>query len=186
MGDIGTHAHHLAEYVSGRILHEVCADLTTFVRGRKLDDDGNVLLRFDQGVTGVLHASQISVDEENGLSLRIYGEKGGLEWRQEEPNTLIWKRLGATRQILRAGGNYGHLDPETRAACRLPAGHPEGYLEAFANLYVAFGRDLRALQEGRQPTRDYPGIREGLRGMAFLEAVVRSSRAGGRWTKIPV
>lgn len=185
MGDIGTHAHHLAEYVSGRILQEVCADLTRFVRGRKLDDDGNVLLRFDQGIKGVLHASQISVDEENGLSLRIYGEKGGLEWRQEEPNTLIWKRLDSPRQILRAGGNYGHLDEHARSACRLPAGHPEGYLEAFANLYVAFNRDLEAWRTGRKLTGDYPGIHEGLRGMSFLEAVVRSSRAGGRWTKLP-
>lgn len=181
VGDIGTHAAHLSEYVTGLEIDEVAAELSIFVEGRSLDDDASVLLRFGGGVAarGVLWASQIAIDEENGLSLRVYGEKGGLAWRQEEPNTLILKWPGRRREIVRSGVNYGGLSPEARRATRLPAGHPEGYIEAFANLYTSFAQAL----EG-DGLLDCPGVQDGLRGMAFIEACVESSNANGAWTRL--
>jgi predicted dehydrogenase len=179
VGDIGTHAAHLTEYVTGLPIEEVSSELTTFVAGRSLDDDASVLLRLRGGARGVLWASQVAIDEENGLNLRVYGEKGSLQWRQEEPNSLILKWPDRPREIVRAGTNYGRLSKEALGATRLPAGHPEGYLEAFANLYKDFAT---ALLEGGQP--DVPTVEDGVRGMAFIEACVESSRAGGKWTRI--
>jgi predicted dehydrogenase len=179
VGDIGTHAAHLAEYVTGLPIREVASELTTFVEGRALDDDASVLLRLEGGARGVLWASQVAIDEENGLSLRVYGEKGGLEWHQEEPNTLLLKWPDHPREIVRAGVNYGRLSESAKSAARLPAGHPEGYLEGFANLYKSFAI---ALGEGGEP--DCPTVHDGVRGVAFIEATVESSKAGGRWTRI--
>ncbi len=189
IGDIGTHAENLAEYMTGLRISELLADLTTFVGGRELEDDGNVLLRFENGAKGILHASQISVDEENGLNIRIYGEKGGLEWHQEEPNTLILKWTDSPRQIIRPGANYGdRLSEATNHAMRLPAGHPEGYLEAFANIYKNFASTVRAHLSGSKPDPldlDFPSVHDGLRGMLFIETVVESSKEGAVWKKLP-
>jgi predicted dehydrogenase len=185
MGDIGTHAENLAEYISGLQISELAADLTTFVPGRPLDDDGNVLLRFNNGAKGILHASQISVGDENNLNIRIYGDQGGLSWSQEEPNTLIAKWPSRPREIIRTGG--ADLCPATLANTRLPAGHPEGYLEAFANLYRNFSATLRACLDNTTPTPeqlDFPGANDGLRGMLFIEAVVHSSKNNAAWTKL--
>jgi predicted dehydrogenase len=187
MGDIGTHAENLAEYVSGLKISELAADLTSFVEGRLLDDDGNVLLRFEGGAKGVLHASQISVGEENNLSLRIWGEKAGLEWHQNEPNSLLVKWLDQPMQVYRTGNGY--LDANAAAATRTPPSHPEGYLEAFANIYKNFANHIRAVIDGTEPSAaalDYPTIEDGIRGMAFIEAVVASSKANAAWTKFNV
>lgn len=189
IGDIGTHAENLAEYVTGLSISELAADLTTFVKGRKLDDDGNVLLRFKGGAKGVLHTSQISVGEENNLNLRIYGEKGGLEWHQKEPNTLLLKWADQPMQVYRTANGY--LGAAARAAGRTPPAHPEGYLEAFANIYKHFAQAIRARGEGRKlakddPANDFPKIDDGVRGMAFIEAVVKSSKANSAWTKLDV
>ena len=184
MGDIGSHAENLCEYISGLKITELCADLTTFIDGRLLDDDGNVLLRFNNGARGVLYASQVSVGEENNLSIRIYGEKGGLEWHQQEPNTLLYKKPDAPTQILRTGG--GQLSEEARMHTRLPPGHPEGYLEAFANLYRNFATVLQAKENGLKidDKLDFPTIQDGLRGMKFIEAVVKSSQSEQKWINI--
>lgn len=183
MGDIGTHAENLAEYITGLKISEMCADLSTFVEGRLLDDDGNILLHFDNGAKGILHASQISAGEENNLNIRVYGEKGGLEWRQMEPNTLIVKWLDKPVQILRTG--VGPLYPEAQAHTRIPAGHPEGYLEAFANIYRNFARVVRARLEGTTPDPmhlDFPSVEDGVRGMLFIQKAVESSKSGQKWT----
>ena len=187
IGDIGTHAENLAEYITGLKIKELAADITTFVRGRKLDDDGNVLLRFTNGAKGVLHSSQISVGEENNLNIRVYGETGGIEWHQNEPNTMLVKWLDQPMQVFRTANGY--LGANAAAATRTPASHPEGYLEAFANIYVNFANHIRAKQERRKlakddPALDYPKIQDGIRGMAFIEAVVKSSKNNARWTKL--
>jgi len=182
MGDIGTHAENLAEYITGLRIKEVCADLTAFVEGRKLDDDGNVLLRFENGAKGVLHASQISVGEENSLNIRVYGEKGGLEWHQMEPNTLVAKWLDQPTQLLRTG--VGDLAPESAAHTRIPAGHPEGYLEAFASIYRDFAFCVQARLAGKAPDplyNDFPTVSDGVRGMRFIERVVASSNSTQKW-----
>jgi predicted dehydrogenase len=189
IGDIGTHAENLAEYITGLKISELAADLTSFVKGRKLDDDGNVLLRFKGGAKGVLHASQISVGEENNLNIRVYGELGGLEWHQRYPNTMYVKWLDQPQQIYRTG--LGYLGKAAAAATRTPPAHPEGYLEAFANIYKNFANRIRARIERRKlekddPALDYPKIEDGVRGMAFIEAVVKSSKANARWTKLAV
>lgn len=186
MGDIGTHAAHLAEYISGAKIKQLCASLNVVVEGRMLDDDGGVLLRFDNGATGVLTASQVAAGEENALKIRIYGENGGLEWAQQEPNTLTLRWLDKPAQTLRAGNNYG--DRESIYAthnCRTPGGHPEGYLEAFGNLYRNFALGLMAKINGEQPQPewlDIPGVEDGIRGMAFIENVVASSNSDAKWT----
>ena len=175
MGDIGTHAHHLAEYISGLKTTEVCADLNTFVAGRQLDDDGAVLLRFENGAQGVLMATQIAAGEENALKIRIYGEKGGLEWHQMEPNTLWLKWTDRPTEMLRVGGGY--MGSFAKFNTRTPGGHPEGYLEAFANIYRNFALTVGARMNGQEPTAemlDFPGIEDGIRGMMFIEAVVKS------------
>ena len=186
MGDIGTHAAHLAEYITGAKISDVCAELNTMVEGRLLDDDGSVMLKFDNGAKGVLMASQVAAGEENNLKIRIYGEKGGIEWMQHEPNTLHVKWLDQPAQVLRAGGNYGaHLSSTAIHSCRTPGGHPEGYLEAFANIYRNFALTLGCKIDGTTPTAemlDFPGIEDGLRGMAFIDNVVASSQSDKKWT----
>lgn len=185
IGDIGTHAENLAEYISGLKIRELAADITTFVEGRALDDDGNVLLRFEGGAKGVLHSSQISVGEENNLNIRIYGEKGGLEWHQREPNTMLLKWPDQPMQIYRTANGY--LGKNASAASRTPPAHPEGYLEAFANIYKNFANHIRARLENRTPDAvalDYPKIEDGIRGMAFIEAVVKSGHQNAAWTKL--
>ena len=175
MGDIGTHAHHLAEYITGLKTTELCADLNVFVLGRLLDDDGSVLLRFDNGAKGVLMASQIAAGEENALKIRVYGDKGGLEWAQHEPNTLIAKWSTKPTEIYRVG--TGFMGSAAVANTRTPGGHPEGYLEAFANIYRNFSFALRAKLNGEQPQPewlDYPDIEDGIRGMKFIDAVVKA------------
>ena len=187
MGDIGTHAENLAEYITGLQIDEVCADLTTFVKGRKLDDDGNVLLRFKGGAKGILYASQISIDEENGLRIRIYGDAGGLAWSQEEPNSLLLMSPDKPRQLIRAGSNYGHLSKAALTNSRLPGGHPEGFLEAFANLYRNYAMALTAILNGRKPKPehlDFPNVNDGVRGMLFIETVVKSSASRMKWSKM--
>jgi len=187
MGDIGTHAAHLAEYISGLKITHLCADLNVMVEGRALDDDGNVLLKFDNGAAGVLMASQVAAGEENALKIRIYGEKGGIEWAQHEPNTLLVKWLDQPAQILRAGGNYGdRLSSFAVQNCRTPGGHPEGYLEAFANIYKNFSLTLSSKLSGSEPTKemlDFPRVEEGIRGMAFIDNVVESSKSDKKWTE---
>ena len=185
MGDIGTHAAHLAEYISGLKITKLCADLNVMVEGRALDDDGNVLLKFDNGAAGVLVATQVAAGEENNLKIRIYGEKGGIEWTQQEPNTLIVKWLDQPAQILRAGNNSPGLSSYALQNCRTPGGHPEGYLEAFANIYRNFAHTLMAKLDGKEPTKemlDFPGIEDGVRGMAFIENVVASGNSNEKWT----
>lgn len=183
MGDIGTHAENLAEYITGLKISEVCADLSIMVEGRQLDDDGNVLLHFDNGAKGILHASQICVGDENNLNIRVYGEVGGLEWKQEEPNTLILKQLGKNKEILRPG--VGNLSDLAKAHIKIPPpGHPEGYLEAFSNIYRNFARTLRSRLKGETPNplySDFPTVEDGVRGMAFIETVVEASKSSQKW-----
>ena len=185
VGDIGTHAENLAEYITGLKIKEICADLTTFVDGRILDDDANILLRFENGAKGVLHNSQISVGEENALNIRIYGEKGGLEWHQQQPNTLLIKHLDKPTEIFRT--SVGNLSAEATANTRLPAGHPEGYLEAFANIYKNFALHLMAKLNGTESDKmheDYPTVFDGVRGMNFIEKVVASAKSEKKWISI--
>lgn len=188
MGDIGTHAAHLAEYISGLKITHLCADLNIMVPGRALDDDGNVLLKFDNGAAGILTATQIAAGEENALRIRIYGEKGGLDWSQQEPNTLLVKWLDKPAQIVRAGTN-GYISPVALANCRTPGGHPEGYLEAFANLYKNFALTLSARLDGTTPSEaalDFPSVDDGIRGMAFIDNVVKSGQSKEKWTTFEV
>ncbi|MEO8962976.1 MAG: Gfo/Idh/MocA family oxidoreductase [Ginsengibacter sp.] len=186
MGDIGTHAAHLAEYITGLNITKICADLNIVVEGRGLDDDGNVLLKFENNVNGVLIASQIAAGEENALKIYIYCEKGGLEWRQQEPNSLLVKWLDQPMQVYRAGANYTSiLSKYALSNCRTPGGHPEGYLEAFGNIYRNFALTLMSKLEGKEPTPemlDFPGVDEGVRGMAFIENAVASAASNEKWT----
>jgi predicted dehydrogenase len=185
MGDIGTHAAQLAEYITGGKITDICAELNTLVEGRVMDDDGAVLLKFDNGAKGVLMASQVAAGEENALKIRVYGEKGGLEWLQHDPNTLIIKWLNEPTQILKAGSNYNNLSSFATHNCRTPGGHPEGYLEAFANIYRNFALTLSSKLEGKVPSPemlDFPSIEDGLRGMAFIDSVVASAQSEKKWT----
>lgn len=185
MGDIGTHAENLAEYITGLKITELCADISIFVPGRQLDDDGNVLLRFENGAKGVLHASQISAGEENALNIRVYGEKGGLEWHQMEPNTLTVKWLDQPKQVLRP--KMSPLAPDANANMRVPAGHPEGYLEAFANIYRNFAMCVQARLAGLEPDpvyTDYPTVSDGVRGMHFIDKVIESGQSDQKWIKM--
>jgi predicted dehydrogenase len=177
MGDIGVHAFNLAEFVSGQRIERLCADLGTYVEGRRLDDDGAVLFQTDAGASGVLIASQVCAGEENALRLRLYGDRGGIEWRQEEPNSLVHRPLGEALRVLRAGVDQRWLCDEALQRLRLPAGHPEGYLEAMANLYNGFAAGIRS---GVVP--EVPGIEAGLRGMAFIETVIASHCSDDKWT----
>jgi predicted dehydrogenase len=190
MGDIGTHAAHLSEYISGLKITKLCADLNIVVDGRALDDDGAVLLKFDNGASGVLMASQILAGEENALKIRVYGEKGGIEWAQQEPNTLLVKWLEQPAQVLRAGANYGdRLSSFATWNSRTPGGHPEGYLEAFGNIYRNFALSLQARlnkQEATKEMMDYPRVEEGIRGMAFIDNVVASAQSENKWTEYKI
>lgn len=184
MGDIGTHAENLAEYMTGLQIKKLCADINIMVEGRRLDDDGNVFLEFDNGAKGILFASQIAAGEENALRIRVYGEKAGLEWSQMEPNSLIVKWLNRPMEIMRTG--VGKLYPEAQHATRIPAGHPEGYLEAFANIYKNFALSLRAILAGKKPKAlhlDFPGVDDGVRGMRFIEKVIESGKSKQKWIK---
>ena len=183
MGDIGTHAAHLSEYITGAKITDICAELNTLVEGRVMDDDGAVMLKFDNGAKGVLMASQVAAGEENALKIRVYGELGGVEWFQHEPNSLIVKWLDQPSQILRAGS--AHLYKAASHNCRTPAGHPEGYLEAFANIYRNFALTLGCKIDGKTPTPemlDFPGVEDGIRGMAFIDNVVASAQSDKKWT----
>jgi len=185
MGDIGTHAENLAEYITGLQITELCADLSAFVDGRLLDDDGNVLLRFDNGAKGILHASQIAAGEENDLNIRVYGTKAGLSWKQMEPNTLVVRWLDKPVELRRTG--VGELYPAAVAAARIPGGHPEGYLEAFANVYKNVAMCIQARIAGVEPDEihtDFPTVQDGVRGMRFIEKVVASSKSKSKWTKM--
>lgn len=184
-GDIGTHAAHLAEYITGLEISEVCADVSIYVDGRLLDDDANVLLHFNNGAKGILHCSQISVGVENGLNIRIYGEKGGLEWHQQEPNSLVARQIDQSMQVIRTG--VGDLYDSTQAHTRLPAGHPEGYLEAFANIYRNFALAIRAFSQpdsGEPNPFDFPTIEDGIRGMKFIHKVVESGKSDQKWVAL--
>lgn len=185
MGDIGTHAENLAEYITGLEIEELCADISTLVEGRMLDDDGSVLLRYNNGARGILFASQICAGEENNLRIRIYGEKGGLEWAQMEPNSLIVRWLDQPMQVLRTG--VGDLYPEAQAAARIPAGHPEGYLEAFANIYKNVALCIQARLAGKNIApiyEDFPGVDDGVRGMEFIYKVIESGKSDAKWLKM--
>ena len=182
MGDIGTHAFNLAEYISGLRTEALCGEVHTFVPDRLLDDDGAALLRYEGGARGVLMASQVAVGQENSLSIRVYGEKGGLEWRQEEPNTLLMRWPDRQPEVIRTGG--AGLSPWATANTRTPAGHPEGYLEAFANLYHHFAAALQARLAGEEPDPidlDFPSVEEGVRGMQFIEAIVSTKNSNQKW-----
>jgi predicted dehydrogenase len=184
IGDIGTHAYQLASFVSGLTLDEVAADMTTFVKGRKVDDNVNVLLRFKNGARGMLWASQVAPGNENGLRLRVYGTKGGLDWTQADPNYLWFTPFGQQmRLITRAGAGSG---PAAARMTRVPPGHPEGYLEGFANIYSEAARAIIARRSGRKPDKEvmFPGIEDGVAGMAFIEACKKSSAKNGKWTKV--
>lgn len=182
LGDIGTHAFHLAEHVSGLRVQELCADLTTHVPGRRLDDDVNVLLRLDQGARGVLKATQVAAGDENGLKLRIHGERGGLEWSQMEPNSLMLRWLDRPMETVRAGGPG--LADSTLNRLRTPAGHPEGYIEAFANLYRAFAAAIRADAEVPGMGDAFPSVEAGIRTMAFVESTITNSASDTKWTRL--
>lgn len=183
MGDIGTHAFNLTEYISGLQVTNVCADLNTMVEGRQLDDDGSVLLQFNNGARGVLAATQVAAGEENNLSIKIYGENGGLEWHQQEPNTLLLKWLDKPTEVLRAGSGY--LMDIARHNSRTPGGHPEGYLEAFGNIYRNFALTVSANINNTTVDNnivEFPSITEGIRGMAFIDCVVKSNQSNEKWT----
>ncbi len=185
VGDIGTHAENLAEYITGLSIQSLCADVSTFVEGRLLDDDANILLRFEGGAKGILHCSQICAGEENDLNIRIWCEQGSLAWKQMEPNSLVVRRLDAPMQILRTG--VGELSALATAATRVPGGHPEGYLEAFANIYKATAQKIQFILGGgvgTAPILDFPTIEAGVKGMCFIDAVIESGKKGATWVKV--
>ncbi len=186
MGDIGTHAHNLVRYITGLEIESVCAELSTFIPGRPLDDDGNCLIRFAGGARGIIYASQVSSGEENNLNIRVFGTKGSLQWFQENPNELIWKKADAPQQIHRRGNGY--LSQAAKDNTRTPFAHPEGFIEAFANVYRAAATAIADAVEGRKAPKggyDFPTIEDGVAGMAFIATVVKSSKAGAKWTKWP-
>jgi len=187
MGDIGTHAFNLAEYITGLKVSKLCADINIVVKGRKLDDDGAVILKFDNGASGVLMASQIMAGEENNLTIQVYGDKGGLEWKHGDPNSLLLKWTDQPMQTLRAGSGY--LSEIAKHNTRTPAGHPEGYIEAFANHYRNFALCVKASFEGKKPKEewlDFPGIEDGVRGMAFIDNVIESGNSQKKWTEFTI
>ncbi|MDF3822199.1 Gfo/Idh/MocA family oxidoreductase [Leptospira sp. 96542] len=185
VGDIGTHAYQLAGFVTGMSPTQLCAELSTFVPGRALDDNVQVMLRYANGARGLLWASQVAPGNENGLRLRVYGDKGGLEWRQEHPNQLHWSPFGQPTQTIARG--TGAANADAARVTRLPSGHPEGYLEGFATVYSEIAQALQAAREGQAPPADvvFPTIADGVHGMAFIEAAVRSAAEGSRWVEVP-
>lgn len=187
VGDIGTHAGNLAEYMTGLKITELSADVTTFVDGRLLDDDINVLIHMENGAKGVLHCSQICAGEENDINIRVYGEIGGIEWHQHDPNTLLVKQLGKPVEIYRAGGDKSYLGESAMAHVRTPGGHPEGYLEAFANIYRNVARVIQANLSGEKASAqsyDFPTVNDGVRGMRFIDAVIKSGENKAQWVKV--
>jgi predicted dehydrogenase len=184
LGDIGTHAYNLACFVTGLTADSLLADLTSFVKGRKVDDNDNILLRFKGGAKGMLWASQVAPGNENGLTLRVYGTKGGISWKQEEPNTLWFAPYGqSSRKITRGGAGSGAA---AARVTRVPSGHPEGYLEGFANIYSEVARAIRAARDGSKLDRAvvFPTVEDGLKGMEFIEAALKSSTKGSVWVKL--
>jgi predicted dehydrogenase len=185
VGDIGTHAENLAETITGLKIVELCADVTTFVEGRQLDDDANVLIRFDNGAKGVLHVSQVSAGEENPVNIRVYGEKGGIQWHQHDPNTMFVKWLDKPMEVYRTG--TGYMGTMAQAHTRTPSGHPEGYLEAFGNIYRNFAKVIQAKLDGKEPSPEYldfPTVHDGVRGMRFIDAVIESGEKNAEWIKL--
>lgn len=190
-GDIGTHAYNLARFVTGLELDSLAADLDAFVVGRRVDDNAHVLLRFRPqgkapGAKGMLWASQVAPGNENGLKLRVYGTRGGLEWKQEDPNYLWFAPFGEPKRLITRGG--AGAGPAAARVSRIPSGHPEGYLEGFANIYAEAARAIRAARSGRKPPKDvlYPTVQDGLEGVAFVDACVRSSKRNGAWVRLQV
>jgi predicted dehydrogenase len=185
MGDIGTHAFNLGEYITGLQVVKLCSDINIVVEGRKLDDDGAALLKFENGASGVLIASQVFAGEENNLTIKVYGDKGGLEWKHEDPNTLLLKWPDKPAQILRAG--TGYLSSFASHNSRTPSGHPEGFIEAFANHYRNFALCVKARIQNKKPEKewlDFPGVDEGVRGMLFIEKVIESGKAKVKWISL--
>ena len=186
VGDIGTHAANLAEYISGLKIAEICAQLTTFVAGRPVDDDCNCLLKFDNGASGVLHASQIAIGEENNLAIWVHGEKASLEWHQEHPNYLYVRGMDEPEKVWKRGNGYiGACSAAAERGTRIPAGHPEAFLEAFGNNYTNFAETVKCAIAGEKPSElatDFPGVDDGVRGMLFIETVVASSKSAQKWT----
>ncbi len=184
VGDIGTHTYQLATFVTGLKLDELACELTSFVKGRKLDDNVQTMLRFKGGARGSIWASQVAVGHENGLKLRVYGTKGGIEWVQADPNYLWFTPFGGERRLITRGG--AGAGPEAARMTRIPSGHPEGYLEGFANIYTEIARAIKAARTGKKPPKEvqFPGIEDGVAGMAFIEACVKSSSKNAKWTKV--
>lgn len=185
IGDIGTHAHNLVKYITGLEVEELAAELTAFIPGRELDDDGNCLVRFTEGVKGIIYASQISNGDENNLNIRIYGTKASLEWHQEEPNDLVVKFANAPRKTYRRGNDY--LGAAAQANSRTPFAHPEGFIEAFANVYLAAAAAIADKIDGKPAPEggyDYPTVDDGVAGMAFIKACVESSQNNAAWTRM--
>jgi len=182
VGDIGTHAENLGRYITGLKIDELCADFTTFVPGRRLEDDANMLIRYQGGAKGVLHCSQISCGEENNLNIRVYGTKGSLAWQQEHPNELKFMAKGEPARMLRRGNGY--VSDAAKKFTRLPFGHPEAFIEAFANIYLEAVAAIRASIAGKKGTFDFPTVDDGVLGMAFIETAVKSAASKGKWTKL--
>jgi predicted dehydrogenase len=184
IGDIGTHAYNLADYITGIGVKELSAELTTFVEGRALDDHVHMMLRYANGARGMLWASQVAPGNENALRIRVYGTKGGIDWRQEHPNQLAWSPIGEATRIISRG--TGAANAAAARVSRIPSGHPEGYLEGFATLYAEVAEAIRARRGGTalDPACQFPTVADGVKGMAFIEAAVASSKTGGRWTAL--
>jgi predicted dehydrogenase len=182
LGDFGTHAENLLQFITGLSIRALCADLTSFVPGRRLEDDANLLLRLEGGAKGTMVCSQIACGEENNLAIRVYGTRAGLEWHQQEPNTLLHKPAGEPWRLLRAAHSY--LDAGAQASTRTAAGHPEGYLEAFANIYRAFIADVLRLRAGQPPRGGYPTAQDGVRGLRFVAAALESTTRGSQWIEL--
>ena len=185
IGDIGTHAYNLADYITGIPVTELCAELSTFVEGRALDDNAQIMLRYANGARGMLWASQVAPGNENALAIRVYGSKGGLEWRQEHPNQLVWSPFGEAKRTISRG--TGAANGAAARVTRIPSGHPEGYLEGFATIYTEVAAAILAFRSNGKPDDSvhFPTIVDGVKGVAFIEAAVRSSASGARWTALP-
>ena len=186
MGDIGTHAHNLVRYITGLEIEEMCSELTAFIPDRELDDDGNNLIRFEGGAKGIIYASQISNGDENALNIRVYGTKASLEWHQEDPNELIVKYANAPRKIYRRGNDY--LGEAAQNNSRTPFAHPEGFIEAFANIYLAAAQAIADKIDGNTPPDegyDFPDATDGIAGLAFIETAVKSSGSEDKWLQFP-
>lgn len=189
IGDIGTHAANMAEYISGQKITHLCANVNIVVEGRLLDDDADILVRFENGASGTITSSQVLTGSENNINIDIFGDKGGLRWSHEDANSLWFRQAGQPVQVLRAGVDYTYLSPAALKHCRTPSGHPEGFIEAFANIYRDFAFTLRAKLSGEIPDPDYadfPGIEDGVRGMAFIETVVESGKSDRKWVEFKV